>query len=107
MAGPIRIIGLPRPQPAVEMRPGADIGRSGQAQGASKPFTEFLAEQVEAVNGTQIEADKVVSSFTTGRSGNLHEMMIALDKADVTFRMLTRVRNKVLDAYQEIMRMSV
>ena len=43
--------------------------------------------------------------MATGRSHNLHEMMIALDRADVSLRMVTKVRNKAVEAYQEIMRM--
>ena len=45
--------------------------------------------------------------MATGRSHNIHETMIALDKADVSFRMLTKVRNKAVEAYQEIMRMQI
>jgi flagellar hook-basal body complex protein FliE len=44
---------------------------------------------------------------TTGKSKNLHEMMVALNKADLSLRMLTSVRNKAVEAYQEIMRMSL
>jgi len=42
-----------------------------------------------------------------GRSQNLHEMMIALNKAELSMRMLTQVRNKAVEAYQELMRMSL
>lgn len=110
MAGPVRFIGLPPVQPRPELRPPNVVGPEMPAQapgGVGKPFTEYLAEQVKQVNGLQKEADTTVASVATGQSNNVHEMMIALDKADVSFRMLTRVRNKMLDAYQEIMRMSV
>ena len=45
--------------------------------------------------------------MVTGKSHNLHEMMIALDRADVSLRLATKVRNKAIEAYQEIMRMHI
>lgn len=107
MAAPINITGLPPVRPALEMRPGAGVGRPDAPHNVSKPFSEFLAEKVNEVNGLQKEADEAVAAVATGRSNNLHEMMIALDKADVSFRMMTKVRSKVIDAYHEIMRMSI
>jgi flagellar hook-basal body complex protein FliE len=104
MAGPIRINGLPPVQESTLPR-AIEPGQSRYDVG--KPFSSYLEEQVKSVNQLQKEADATVASVATGQSANLHEMMIALDKADVSFRMLTRIRNKVVDAYQEIMRMSV
>jgi flagellar hook-basal body complex protein FliE len=43
--------------------------------------------------------------LSTGRNGNIHETLLAMSKADVSFRMLTEVRNKIVSAYQEVMRM--
>lgn len=77
------------------------------ARGVHKPFEDFLKAQIEGVNSLQKEADTAVAAMATGHSGNLHETMIALDKADVSFRMLTKVRNKVIDAYHEVMRMNI
>jgi flagellar hook-basal body complex protein FliE len=59
------------------------------------------------VNSTIVTADQKVADVTTGKSKNLHEMMVALNKADLSLRMLTSVRNKAVEAYQEIMRMSL
>ena len=111
--GPIiNLRGLPGIQPPLESTPGQGIGRSpspaiGPAGNVNRPFAAFLEEQITKVNEVQKEADTAVSAMATGRSNNIHEMMIALDKADVSFRMLTKVRNKAMDAYQEIMRMPV
>ncbi len=114
----VNLRGLPQVRPAFELPSGGPrVGGSGPdgvggapglgTQGASKPFESFLAEQIQQVNQVQQEADTAVAAVTTGRSQNLHEMMIALDKADVSFRMLTKVRNKCVEAYQEVMRMSI
>ena len=91
-----------------DSRPGVRLGHMAKSEGASstqKSFSEFLKAQIDDVNKTQVEADQSVAAVATGRSHNIHEMMIALDRADVSFRMMTKVRNKAVEAYQEIMRM--
>lgn len=73
----------------------------------SKSFGAMLKETVNEVNKYQLDADKAVEDLATGRNKNIHETMIAISQADLAFRMTMQVRNKVVDAYQEIMRMSV
>ncbi len=111
MAAPVNFTGLPPVRTTLERAPGSLVGLEGAKAGTpgnvSKPFGQYLAEEIDGVNNLQKEADEAVAAVTTGRSRNLHEMMIALDKADVSFRMLTKVRSKVVDAYQEIMRMPI
>ena len=94
----------------VESRPGVRLGNTSYAQksnGVQDSFSDYLKAQITDVNQTQVEANEAVSAMATGRSHNIHETMIALDKADVSFRMLRKVRNKAVEAYQEIMRMSI
>ena len=113
MAGPVSLSSLPNLTIQSEMRPNSRIeSRLAQANQASasttgvhQSFSEFLEAHVEDVNRMQIEADQAVSAMATGRSHNLHEMMLALDRADVSFRLMTKVRNKAVEAYQEIMRL--
>ena len=109
MAGPLNITGLPPISVQSETRPGAGIaGRNNLEAGATqKSFSTFLEAQLNDVNRAQKEGDEAVADMVTGRSHNLHEMMIALDRADVSFRMMTKVRNKAVEAYQEIMRMHI
>lgn len=120
MPGPINIVGLPPlPTPATltaEDRPGARIGNTtyGPMQGTPRTapgvqasFSTFLEAQLRDVNTLHQEADAAVSAMVTGKSHNLHEMMIALDRADVSLRLATKVRNKAIEAYQEIMRMHI
>lgn len=70
-------------------------------------FSDYLSEQIGKVNATITTADQKVADVTTGKSKNLHEMMVALNKAELSLKMLTSVRNKAVEAYQEIMRMSL
>lgn len=71
-------------------------------KGAKAPtFAEMLKDVVEA----EKTADVAAHDYAVGRSQDLHGTMVAIQKADISFRLLATVRNKVLDAYREIMRM--
>ncbi|MBN1380281.1 MAG: flagellar hook-basal body complex protein FliE [Deltaproteobacteria bacterium] len=70
-------------------------------------FTDALRNAVNEVDQLQHEADTAITNAQTGKAGSLHEAIIALEKADVSFRTMLQIRNKVIEAYQEIMRMQV
>ena len=59
------------------------------------------------VNQLQQNADQSIQGLATGQSKGLHEVMIAVEKASISFQLLNQVRNKAVEAYQEIMRMPV
>jgi flagellar hook-basal body complex protein FliE len=96
---------------SIERQPLRQMNRLGNSAGASQvqgpSFSDYLTEQINRVNSTVVNADQKVADVTTGRSRNLHEMMVALNKADLSLKMLQQVRNKAVDAYQELMRMSL
>lgn len=73
----------------------------------TRPFGEFLEEQIAEVNDLQLEANQSIEDLVTGRSDDLHATMIAVQKADVSFKLLMAVRNKLLDAYDEVVRMQI
>lgn len=77
-----------------------------EAQGAGS-FGDLLKTALQDANQSQLDADKAVQELMAGRNKDLHGTMIAMEKADVNFRLLTQVRNKVIDAYREVMRMQV
>lgn len=70
-------------------------------------FKEFMKQAVVETNNKQLEAHKSMEEIATGKSANIHETMIAIQKAEVSFKMMMQVRNKVMNAYQEVMRMQV
>lgn len=81
-----------------------------QTQTNSPPlnsFSDALHNAIADVDRLQHEADKSVMKAQTGNTGSLHEAIIALEKADISFRTMLQVRNKIIEAYQEIMRMQV
>lgn len=77
-----------------------------QSQGETG-FGEMLTQAISETNQLQLNADQAVTDLSTGRSDNLHEVMLAMEEADISMRMLVQMRNKVVEAYQEIIRMQV
>lgn len=73
--------------------------RAGQ-----KNFGDVIKQAIKQVNDMQIQADRSVEQLLKGETG-VHEAMIAGQKAGMSFRLLLQVRNKVMDAYREVMRM--
>lgn len=84
------------------------VGEKTQAPSTpANRFSDALRNAVDDVNKLQNNADKAIVNVQTGNTGGLHEAMIALEKADISFRTMLQVRNKLLEAYQEIMRTQV
>ncbi len=83
--------------------------QSNPADGAEggANFADTLSESLQKVNDLQKQADTAIEDFATGKTGNIHETMIAVGKADLAFRLTMQVRNKIVEAYQEVMRMQV
>ena len=74
------------------------------AEGPS--FLDSLQKAVAEVNEAQKTADTKTIEMQTGAAG-LHETLIAVEKADISFRLLMQVRNKVLEAYKEVLRTQI
>ena len=83
------------PKPAVE----------GQGQG--KSFSLVLKDAIGDINKLQGYADEAIAKVQLDNTASIHEAIIALEKADISFRAMMQVRNKIMDAYQEIMRTPV
>jgi flagellar hook-basal body complex protein FliE len=83
----------------------SQVGPAAAPKGGPS-FADALGQAVGEVEKLQLEADGEARKAALG-AGNLHETALALEKADVSMRVLTKVRNKVVEAYQEVMRMSV
>ena len=69
---------------------------------SSQSFKEFLLDSIQQVNQMQSNADKAVESLFTGEDVNPAEVLTAVQKADLAFRMMMQVRNKLTQVYQEI-----
>ena len=97
---------LSRIAPAV---PGIDRNGGRPPAGGSDPtgFGELLRRSLDAVNRSAAEADRMIAGLVSGEHANIHETMIAMEKANLQVRLLVRAQNKVVDAYKEIMRMQL
>lgn len=85
--------------------PAAGSPSTGDAQKNS--FGEMLKSHLTEVNHLQNSADTAAQNLASGQDKDVHNTMIAMEKAGVAFQLTMQVRNKVLEAYQEIMRMQV
>ena len=72
------------------------------APAGGKSFTEHLMDSIREVNNMQQSADQAVTQMVTGGDVNPAEVLTAVQKADIAFRMMMQIRNKLLDAYNEI-----
>lgn len=85
-----------------------DFGRLPQPrETGGSDFGEFFKEAVNRVDGMQKEANEQVTSFIAGEQDNVHDVMIAMNEAKLAFQLMSEVRNKALETYQELMRMQV
>ncbi|MDR0454295.1 MAG: flagellar hook-basal body complex protein FliE [Deferribacteraceae bacterium] len=86
-------------------------GKTLTSSAAGKPddgnFSDILKSALNSVNNAQYEADQAVKRVLSGESDDIHDTMIALQKADVSLKMMLEVRNKILEAYQEVMRTQI
>ncbi len=78
------------------------LGSPQPTSPASPSFKEFLLDALDHVNSMQQEADHAVEQFATGEDINAAEVLTAVQKADLSFRMMMQIRNKLVQAYQEI-----
>jgi flagellar hook-basal body complex protein FliE len=76
-----------------------------QAEGPG--FKNLLQEQIDKVNQLQRDATEAMEDLATGGRDDVESVLIATQKADTAFRLLLQVRNKVLDAYEEVKQIRV
>lgn len=73
----------------------------------SKTFAQLLDRSLAEVNTHQGQADRAIKELVAGRTKNVHETLLAIERADSSLKLAMQVRNKILEAYREIMRMQV
>lgn len=83
-------------------QPSAGVTKTGDGG-----FGSIVKDAVESIDATQKEADQEIAKAVTGESPDIHKTIIALQSADLKFQLGLQVRNKLVGAYEEIMRMQV
>jgi len=78
---------------------------NAQGTGSGESFGDMLSQMIGEVNTLQVDADNQIENVLTDKPGsNIHEAMVALEKADVAFQFMTNLQQKILSAYQEVAR---
>lgn len=104
MAAPIAPVTLANPNAAIQS---PAVAISGRAPDQGSVFHSMFEKAVNTVEGLQTKADTAVQDFLSGNNEDVHTAIIATQRADLSFELFTQVRNKVISAYQELMRMQV
>lgn len=97
---------MPLQAQAIPLAPESSGSPSGTGT-TPKTFGEMLGSALDDVNASQLHADRVTEQFAAGAPMDIHQVMIAMQEANVSLDLTVQVRNKLLDAYQEIMRTNV
>ncbi|MGA9289649.1 MAG: flagellar hook-basal body complex protein FliE [Anaerobacillus sp.] len=81
-----------------------NVGTSGEANG---DFGQMLQDAIKQVNNDQVASEQMTNKLVTGDVQDVHEVMLAAQKASLSLNLTVEVRNKVIESYQEIMRMQM
>ena len=96
------------PTPGVDApTPLSQPGEVNPAQGSDESFGNVLGQFISDVNTKQNAASDAVNGLQSGQNVPLHQAVIAMEEANVSFQLMVEVRNKLLDSYQELMRMQI
>lgn len=95
----VRPVGLPEST--------SSIGKAAQGGGSHEDFSSTIRSLLESANEPQLAADQALNQLATGQTDNVHEVVMSVVKADMSFRFVLELRNRLTDAYQELMRMQV
>jgi flagellar hook-basal body complex protein FliE len=77
------------------------------AQGEKTRFGALLKDAISTVNDLSQQSDLEIRKIMTGETDELHTAVVAMQRADLSFQMMMQVRNKIVQAYQEVLRMPV
>ena len=90
-----------------ELTGGMSTRKNSGEESGGPSFGDTLKGAMNSVNTLQKESDTSMQQLATGKADSMHETMIAAEKADIALRLMVQVRNKVIDAYNDIMKMQV
>ena len=102
MAGPVSVGGVGSPASVTGF---GGFGPIGEEKGSGKKFGEVLTEALERADTRVTEANTAVDDLVSGKSVNTHDVMIKMEEANLALQWTIQIRNRALEAYQEIMRM--
>jgi flagellar hook-basal body complex protein FliE len=83
----------------------SQVGKTSETGGTG--FGDVLKQSLDAVNTSKQEAGELTAGLISGQHGNIHETMIAVEKAGISFRLMTKMQQKAIQAYQDVMRIQL
>mgnify|MGYP003566094995 FL=1 len=91
------------------VQPQTGPAHSGTPTRLSNPgsFGKMLTDSIDQVNRLQVAADSSINDLAMGKQTDIHRTMVAMEKASISFELLMQIRNKVISAYDRIMRMPI
>lgn len=104
MSDPVGLIGSGGASP---LEPRRTVAGGVPADPSGPSFKDVLLKNLHEVNRLQQDASTAIEDLTAGRRGDLEGVMLAVEKADTAFRAVQSIRNKVIQAYEEIQQMRV
>ena len=78
-----------------------------EATPSGESFSDMLTNAVGGVDETMKESEQAIQNFIAGETDNVHDVMISMQKAQLSFQMMVEVRNKAIETYNEISRMQI
>jgi flagellar hook-basal body complex protein FliE len=99
----IDTVSFVKPLEAIDVGDGLKAAAGKEGDDFTTWFDRQLSELNEQINTSEVELRR----FATGETNNIHHLMLSLEKAKLSFQLLLQVRNKALEAYQDVMRMQV
>jgi flagellar hook-basal body complex protein FliE len=98
---------IDRSQVLQQVRTGDPAAATAAPQGSGTSFTGALKSALDNVNQTQTHAEAITSAYETGQTTDIAQVMLARQQSGVAFEATMQVRNKLLSAYQDIMKLGV
>lgn len=83
------------------------FGSQDSSNSVTVPFSDYLKQALNSTNDLLVNAEKLADDFAAGRTDNIHDVTLAAEKADIALQFTMQIRSKILDAYNEIMRMQI
>lgn len=107
MSSPVSLDRLALQAMAEGASAGAGSRKEADAPSGGKDFADVLTDLVKETDQLQKTSEDTVEGFVAGEIDDVHQVMVAMNRADLSFRMMLEVRNKLVEAYQEVMRLPV
>jgi flagellar hook-basal body complex protein FliE len=95
-----------RPSQQINSAPN-NIAQTSSLNQSKVSFADLLKKSISEVNSDQLQSDAMTQKLANGENVDLHQVMITAQKANITLQAALEIRNKVVEAYQEAMRMQV